>query len=121
MLTTAYEIAAIIAAICGILGIPTACVWVLKRLRAANQADTKASIDAALKPLTDQVAGIDQRTTRMEAQFSNNGGGTLRDRVDTAVRNSAVTNQRLDDHLRQADDDRHRLAAVERVLIQRKA
>jgi len=92
-------------------------LWAGKRIRRANAADTETAtrraIDEAITPVAGDVRDLRDRMTRVEAQYSNNGGSSLRDRVDTSVR---VTGEikasfdqfqnRFEDHLQQASEDR---------------
>ena len=69
-LTTVYQVAAVVAAVCGILGIPAACVWVLRRLKAANVADTKTAIDEAVEPLHEKIDGLAVQVAELRGEIT---------------------------------------------------
>lgn len=102
-------------------------LWVGRRIRRANAADTETSVARALAPMVGDVRDLRERMIRAEAQYSNNGGSTLRDRVDRSVSVGGeikaafkAFTDRFEDHLEQSREDRERLAHVERILIQRR-
>lgn len=133
MLYAVYMIVAIIAG----LGGPAIAVYLVKRLRRADDADidqrTTIAIATALDPIVKQIAAIAEnnsedhdRLIRIESQFGPNGGG-LRQAVNEVATNVGVVKatlggveDRLEDHLVQATDDRARLAAVERDMRARR-
>lgn len=115
--------------------------WHLAR-KARNQKDVETAIKDAVRDGMDEVrteigerfdandkttqkaaentAGIDRRLVRIEAQFGPNGGGLREavnkmavsiERVATA---QVAQDKRMDDHLKQAEDDRRRIEALER-------
>lgn len=121
-LEVAFYVVGIIGTLGALIGIPTCVGWLLKRLRAANVADTQTAISGALRPIQDDVAATKNRLTRIEAQFGPNGNG-LRQAVNTAAADTRVVKEtvtglvdRFEDHLTQSADDRRRLTDVEHAL-----
>lgn len=129
-LEIAFYVVSTAAAGGAILGAPPLLTSWVRRLRTGRQARTAAAatqaITVALAPVVEQIQGVaDQvsdvagRTARIEGQFYNNGGSTLRDRVDKIDVQSARTEGSLVEHLKQSAEDRQRLHDVETRLMDR--
>lgn len=126
-LEVAFYVVTIVGGLGTLVGVPSGCVWLLRRLRRANAADTKDAIDASLTAamvdvhrvlsnLQAQVADTTTRVGRVEYSLSPNGGSSLADRINQTAGHVSGLVGRFEDHLAQSIDDRARLASLERDM-----